>query len=77
VTQDGDQVVEQNVDDEEDQGKVIGDVQEFIAVGRTRRNPCRSSWLTTNMIMAYALQVVEEAIMSTYMEPEISLEFNK
>jgi len=31
-------------------------------------------WLTTNMIMAYALSVVEEAIPSTYRKVEISSE---
>jgi len=42
----------------------MGDVQESIAVGRTRRNPHKSSWLTTNMIIAYALSVIEKAIPS-------------
>ena len=31
-------------------------------------------WLTTDMVVAYALPVVEEAIPSTYREAEISLE---
>ena len=31
-------------------------------------------WLTTNMIVAYALSVVEETIPSTYKEAEISSE---
>jgi len=57
VTQGRDQVVEQNVDnDDEDQGQAMGDVQESITVGRTRRNSCKPSWITTNMIVAYALQ---------------------
>jgi len=38
------------------------DVQEFIVVGRTRRNSRKPSWLTTNMIVAYALLVIEKAI---------------
>ena len=46
----------------------MGDVQEFIAVERAHRNPRKHSWLTTNMIVAYALSIVEEAISSTYRE---------
>ena len=53
----------------------MGDVQESIAVERTRRNLRKPSWLTTNMIVVYALSVVEEAITSTYKEAEISSEF--
>ena len=51
------------------------DVQESIAVGRASRNPRKPSWLTTNMIVAYTLPVIEEAIPSTYREAEISSEF--
>ena len=52
-TQRGDHVADQDADDvDEDQGQDIGDVQKSIAVGRTRRNLCKPSWLTTNMIMA-------------------------
>jgi len=53
----------------------MGNVKESITVGRTWRNSRKPSWLTTNMIMAYALPVVEEAILSTYKEAEISSEF--
>ena len=49
----------------------MGDVHESIAVGRTRRNPRKPSWLTTNMIVAYALPVIEEAILSIYRKAEI------
>jgi len=52
----------------------MGDVHESIAVGRTRRNSCKPSWLTTDMIVAYALPIVKEAIPSTYREAEISSE---
>ena len=38
------------------------------------KNTRKPSWLTTDMIVAYALSVVEEAISSTYMEAEISSE---
>ena len=74
VTQGSDQVAEQDVNDDEDQGHVMGDVHESVAVGRPRRNPCKPSWLTIDMIMAYALPVVKEAIPSTYKEAEISSE---
>ena len=37
-------------------------------------NPRKPSWLTTNMIIAYALPVVEEAISSTYKKAKISSE---
>jgi len=74
VTQDSDHVADQDTDNDEDQGQTMGDVHESIAVGRTRRNSCKPSWLTTDMIVAYALPVVEEAIPSTYREAEISSE---
>jgi len=51
------------------------DVQESIAVGRAQRNSRKPSWLITNMIGAYALPVIDEAILSTYRKTEISLEF--
>ena len=53
----------------------MSNVQESIAVERIRRNSRKPSWLTTNMILAYALPVVEEVIPSTYREAEISLEY--
>ena len=52
----------------------MGNVQESIAVERTRRNRCKHSWLTTNMIMGYALPVFVKAIPSTCREAEISSE---
>jgi len=52
----------------------MGDVHESIAVRRPRRNLHKPSWLTTYMIVAYALPVVEEVILSTYREAEISSE---
>jgi len=76
VTQGDDQVAEHDADNNEDQGQVMGNVQESITVGRTQRNPRKPSWLTTNIIVAYALPVVEEAIpsTSTYREDEITPE---
>jgi len=50
VTQGGENVAQDVVDDDEDQGQVMGDVQEFIAAGRTWRNLHKLSWLTTNMM---------------------------
>jgi len=41
-------------------------VQESITIGRARRNPHKPSWLTTNMIVAYTLLVIEEVIPSTH-----------
>jgi len=46
----------------------MGDVQDSIAVGRPRRNLRKPGWLNINMIVAYALLVVEKAIPSTYKE---------
>jgi len=66
MTQGSDQVVEQDAADDEDQGHVIGDVHVSVAVERLRRNSRKTSWLTTYMIMAYALLVIEEVIPSTY-----------
>ena len=54
VTQGSDHVTGQDADNNEDQGQTMGDVQESIAVGRARRNSHKSSWLSTNMIVAYA-----------------------
>ena len=58
----------------QDQEPVMGDVQKSFTVGRTRRNSRKPSWLTTDMIVSYALPVVEEAIPSTYRKAEISSE---
>jgi len=44
----------------------MGDVHESITVGRTRRNLRKPNWLTIDIIVAYALLVIEEAILSTY-----------
>ena len=52
----------------------MGDVYESVTVGRLRRNSHKLSWLTTDMIVAYALPVVKEAIPSTYREAKISSE---
>jgi len=72
----GDHVTDQDADDDnDDQEHAMGDVQYFIAVERTRRNPRKAICLTINMIVAYALSVIEEAIMSTYREAEINSEF--
>ena len=54
----------------------MGDVHESIAVGRTRRNLRKPSWLSIYIIVAlYALPVVEEVISSTYRKAEVSSEF--
>ena len=59
MTQGSDHVADQDIDVDEDQGQAMNDVHESIAVGRTRRNSRKSSWLTTDMIVAYALPVIE------------------
>jgi len=46
----------------------------FNAVGRTWRNLRKPNSLTTNMILDYALSVVEECNPVTYREAEISSE---
>ena len=75
VTQGDDQVAEHDTNNDEYQGQAMSNVQESIAVGRTQRNPRKPSWLTTNMIVTYALPIIEEAIPSTYRKTEISLDF--
>ena len=52
----------------------MGDVPDSTAVTRPRRNTRKPGWLTTDMVVTYALPVVEEAIPSTYREAEISSE---
>ena len=75
VTQGGDRVAEEDAEVvEEDQEQVMGTVPDSTAVGRPRRNTRRPGWLTTDMVVAYALPVVEEAIPSTFREAEISSE---
>jgi len=74
VTYGSDHVAEQDTDDDENQGHTMGDVPKSIAVGRTRRNPCKPSWLTTDMIVVYALPVFVKAIPSTCREAKISSE---
>ena len=56
MTQGSDHVADQDTDEDKDQGHVIGDAHESVAVGKPRRNPCKLSWLTTDMIVAYALE---------------------
>ena len=72
MIQSSDHVAEQDADDDEDQGQAMSDVHESVAVGRTKRNSHKPSWLTTDMIVSYALSVVKETIPSTYREGEIS-----
>jgi len=40
-------------------------VQYTIAAGRTRKNSRKPAWLTSDIIVAYALSVIEESIPST------------
>ena len=58
--------------DNEDQGPVIGDVQDSIVIGSTQRNSRKLSWLATNMIVAYAHLVIEKVIPSTDREVKSS-----
>ena len=74
VTHGDDHVADEDTDNDEDQGQVMSDVQDSITIGRARRNSRNPSWHTTNMIVAYALLVIEEAILSTYKEAEIDSE---
>ena len=66
MTQGSDHIADQDTNDDEDQRQTMSDVQESIIIGRTRRNLRKPSWLTTDMIVAYALPVVEETIPSIY-----------
>jgi len=75
VTQCSDHIAEHDTNNDEDQEQAMGDVHESITVGRTSRNSRKPSWLTTDMIVAYALPVIEEAILPTYRKAEISSEF--
>ena len=68
MTQGSGHVADQDAVDDEDQGQAMSDVHKSVAVERTRKNSRKPSWLTTDMIVAYALPVVEEAIPSTYRE---------
>ena len=74
VTQGNGQADEVDADDEEDQEQIMGDVPDSTAVRRPRRNTRKPGWLTTDMVVAYALSGIEEAIPSTFREAEISSE---
>jgi len=76
MTQGSGHVADQDAVDDEDQGQAMSDVQESIAVERTRKNSHKPTRLTTNMIVTYALLVIEEAISFTYKKVEMSSEFN-
>jgi len=52
----------------------MGQVQNSVAAGRGRRNPQKPAWLTINIIVVYALSIIEDVISSTYIEVEISSE---
>jgi len=52
----------------------MGQVQDSITTGRTRRNPRKLAWFTSDVIVAYALPVIEESIPSIYKEVKISSE---
>jgi len=56
VTQGSGHIADQDVDNNEDQGQVIGDIQKFIAVGRARRNPRKPGWLTTKPMLFQSLK---------------------
>ena len=45
-----------------------------LQLEKPEKNSRKPSWLTTNMIVAYALPVIEEAITSIYTKTEISSE---
>ena len=75
VTQGNNHVADQDIEDNEDQGQAMNDVHESIIIGITRKNSRKPSWLTTDMIVAYTLPVIEEAISYKYNEAEISSEF--
>ena len=52
----------------------MGQVRDFIAVRRERRNPQKPASLTMNKFVAYALSLIEDEIPSTYKKVEISFE---
>ena len=52
----------------------MGQVQNSIATAKIRINSRKPAWLTSNMIVTYALPVIEESIPTTYMEAEIRTE---
>ena len=72
MTQDGDHVADD--EDVENQGPQMGQVLDSITTGRIKRNSRKLAWLIFDMIVTYALPVIEESISSTYREVEISSE---
>jgi len=52
--------------------KEMVQVQDSIVAERTRRNPRKPTWLTSDIIVAYAFSVIGESIPSKYRESEIN-----
>jgi len=50
----------------ENQGHIMGQVQNSVAARWGRRNPQKYAWLITNMIVAYAHSIIQDGIPSTY-----------
>ena len=74
MIQDEDHVANKDTKDAKNQGPQMGQVQDSIAVGRTRKNPRKPALLTSKMIVTYDLPIIEKSILSTYRESEISTE---
>ena len=65
-------VADEDIEDVKNWGLQMGLVQESIATRRTKRNSLKLALLTSDMIIAYALSIIEKSIPSTYREGEIS-----
>jgi len=74
VTRDENHIADKDTENIENQGQVMGQVQNSVIAERGRRNPQKPGWITTNMIVTYALSAIEDVIPSTYREAKISSE---
>jgi len=68
VIQGDDQVTEQDVNNDENKDRLWVMSNNPLQLEERKKISRKPSWLITNMIVAYALPVVEETILSTYRE---------
>ena len=74
MTHDKNHVIDEDTEDTENQGHIMGHVQDSVAAEGGRRNLQKPTWFTTNIIIAYAFSVIEDVIPSAYRKVEIGSE---
>ena len=65
---------EEDTEDVRNQEQDEGQVPDSIAARRPKRNPKKPQWLSKDMVIAYALPVIEDSIPSTHREAVVRAE---